>query len=89
MVGQLRQLEQVGGQAAHQLSRAVAVIEIEAQRLHMMEQVAADIRLHPDAEGVAPVGDDVVQSCPQHKGQRHHRHGDKEHPVVLLRQPVV
>ena len=89
VVGQLRQLEQVGGQAAHQLSRAVAVIEIEAQRLHMMEQVAADIRLHTNAEGVAPVGDDVVQSCPQHKGQRHHRHDDKEHPVVLLRQPVV
>ena len=89
VVGQLRQLEKIGGQAAHQLAGTVAVIEIKAQRLHMMEQIPADIRLHPDAEGMAPVGDDIVKPRPQHKGQRHNGHHCEKHTVVLLRQPLV
>ena len=35
VMGQLRQLEQIGGEAAHQLAGAVAVIEIEAHILHV------------------------------------------------------
>ena len=61
VVGQLRQLEQVAGQAAHELAGAVLVVEVEAQLLHMVVQVAADVRLHPDAEGVSPVGHHEIQ----------------------------
>ena len=61
VVGQLRQFKQVTGQAAHQLAGAVAVVEVEAQLLNVAAQIAADIRLHADAEGVAPVGHHEVQ----------------------------
>ena len=39
VVGQLRQFEQVGGQPAHHLTGAVLVVEIEAQLLHVAEQI--------------------------------------------------
>ena len=89
MVGQLRDLKEVGGQAAHQHAGAVIVIEIKAQLLHMVEKVPADIRLHPDAEGVAPVEHHIVQQAPQHKGRRHDGHDHKEDAVLLVRQPLV
>ena len=89
VVGQLRQLEKIGGQAAHQLAGAVAVIEIKAQHLHVVEQIPADVRLHPDTEGVTPIGHDIIEARPQHKGQRHNDHHREKHPVVLLRQPLV
>ena len=89
VMGQLRQFKKIGGQPAHQLPCAVAVIKVEAQHLHMAEQVSPDVRLHPDAEGVPPVGHNVVQYRPQHKGQRHDCHHHKEHTVVFLRQPLI
>ena len=61
VVGKFGDLEQVGGQAAHELAGAVVVIEIEAQLLHVCEQDAADVRLDADAEGVTPVADDEIQ----------------------------
>ena len=76
VVGQLRQFKQVAGQAAHQLAGAVAVVEVEAQLLNVAVQIAADIRLHADAEGVAPVGHHEVQRRAQHIGGHHHRHDD-------------
>ena len=89
VMGQLRQFKKIGGQPAHQLPCAVAVIKVEAQHLHMVEQVSPDVRLHPDAESVPPVGHNVVQYRPQHKGQRHDCHHHKEHAVVFLRQPLI
>ena len=35
----------------------------------MAEQIPADIRLHPDAEGVAPIAHHEAQKGAQHKGQ--------------------
>ena len=35
VVGQLRQLKQVRGQAAHQLAGAVFIVKVKAQVLHM------------------------------------------------------
>ena len=89
VVGQLRHLEQVAGQAAHQLAGTVLVVEVKAQLLHMVVQVAADIRLHPDAEGVAPVGHHEVQPRANYIGCHHQRHHDEEHPELLFRQPRV
>ena len=89
MVGQLRQFKQVTGQAAHQLAGAVAVVEVEAQLLNVAVQIAADIRLHADAEGVAPVGHHEVQRRAQHIGGHHHRHDDEEYPELPLGQPGI
>ena len=89
VVGQLGHLEQVAGQAAHQLSGTVLVIEVKAQLLHVVVQVAADVGLHPDAEGVAPVGHHEVQAGAHHIRRHHRRHHDEEHPELLFRQPCV
>ena len=58
---QLRHLKQVRGQAAHQLTRAVLVVKIKAQLLHMAEQVPSDVRFHADAEGMAPVAHHEIE----------------------------
>ena len=65
MVGQLCQFKQVGGQPGHQLAGAVFIVKIEAHLLHVGEQVLADVRLHPDAEGVAEIGHNELQERPQ------------------------
>ena len=88
-MGQLRQIKQVRGQAAHQLAGAVLVIEIKAQLLHMPEQIPADICLHPNAEGMAQVGHDIVQPRPQHIKGRHHRHDDEKDPEFLVGQQII
>ena len=85
----LRLHKEVGGQAAHQLAGAVAVIEGKAHVLHVVEEVAADIGLHTDAEGVTPVAHHEVQGRTQHEDQHHRRHDNEERAVLLLRQPAV
>ena len=89
VVGKLRQLEQVGGQPGHELAGAVAVVVVKAQLLHMGEQVRADVRLHPDAEGMAVVGDYIVEKRAQHIAQRHRQHDEKEGSVELVGKQVV
>ena len=89
MVGQLRQLKQVRGQAAHELTGAVGVVEVVAHVLHMPEQVRPDVRLHPDAEGVAIVADNIVQEAAQYiKGQAG-AHQGKEHAEFSVGQQVI
>ena len=89
VVGQLRDVEQIRRQPAHQLTGAVAVIVIEAQLLHVAEQVPADVRLHQDAEGVAVIADDIGEHGPQDVCAEHHRHHGEEGPVGALRQQLV
>ena len=84
VVGQLRQLEQVAGQPGHQLAGAVLVVKIKAQILHMAEQILPDVRLYPDAEGVAVICHNEVQKRAQYITDHHRRHDEKEgaeHPV--------
>ena len=88
-MGQLCDLEQVRGQTAHQLSGAVFVVVFKAQLLQVAEEILPDIRLHADAEGVAPVGDHKLQKRAQHIGQQHDPHDDEEGPVLLVGQQVV
>ncbi len=89
VVSQLRDVEEVCGQAAHELTGAVAVVVVKAQLLHVAEQVPADIRLHQDAEGVAPVADDILEHRPQGKGHKHHRHHREKRAVSALGQQLV
>ena len=89
VVGQLRQLKQVGGEAAHELAGAVAVIEVKAHFLHVGEQVPADVRLHPDAENVAEKADSVVKKRPDHIEENHRGHQREEGPVLPLRKQIV
>ena len=89
VVGKLRQLEQIGGQPRHQLTGAVAVIEIHAQLLHMAEQVTADVRLHPDAEGMAVIRHNIIQKRPQNIAHRHNDHDGKERAVHLVGQHLI
>ena len=89
MVGQLRQLEEVGSQPAHELASAVLVIEIEAHLLHVAEQVPADVRLHPNAEGMAPVGHHELQQGSQDITAHRHSHHREEGLVQLVGQHIV
>ena len=89
VVGQLRQLEKIGGQTAHQLAGAVFVVKIEAHSLHMAEQIPADIRLHPDTEGVAIICHDVVQKGTQDIAAHHRNHHSEKQLVHLPRQHIV
>jgi hypothetical protein len=69
VVSQLRDVEEVGGEAAHELAGAVLIEIAEAQLLHMAEKVPADVGLHQDAEGVAPVADNVIEQRPHAEGR--------------------
>ena len=89
VVGQFRQVEQVGGQSAHQLSGAVPVIEIKSQVLHMGEQIPANVRFYPDAEGVAPVTDDIVERTAQDICRHHAGHHKEEGAVSAIGEPLV
>ena len=89
MVSQLRNVKEVGGKSAHELTGSVAVKVVEGELLHMAEQIPPDIRLYQDAKGVAPVADDVGQQRPQHKGHAHHCHHGEEGPVGAFRQQLV
>ena len=86
MVRQLRDLEQVRRQAAHELARAVVVIELIAEALHVAEQVAADIGLNADAERVAVIGDDIIEERAHEIRCRHDAHDDEERMVGVRGQ---
>lgn len=89
VVRQLGDIKKVAGQAAHQLPRAVLVIKIIPQLLHMPEQVPPDIGFHPHAEAVPPVGDDIGEHRAQHIHHRYQRHHRPEgFPVVVRDQRV-
>ena len=89
VVSKLRDLKKVAGQAAHELAGAVAVIKVITEALHMAEQVAPDVGLDADAEGVAPVGDDVIKPGAQQIGHGQDPHDREEQAVGVLRQQAL
>ena len=86
VVAQLRDIEQLARDAAHQHARAVLVVEAEGELLHMFKEVAPHLGLDQHAHAVAEDGDDVVQQRLGQIGQRHHAHHQEKHGVELLRQ---
>ena len=89
VVGQLGDVEELGGHAAHEVARAVLVIEAEGEGLEVGEQVLADVRLHQHTEGVSPVANGVPQRRPQEIGRdKHHDHG-KKGPIPALGDELV
>ena len=89
VVGQLRNLKELAGEAAHEGAGTVAVKVPEVQLLHVPEEVPADIGLHQDTKGVAPVADDILHPRPQSEGQQHDGHDREEGPVGVLRQQLI
>ncbi len=86
VVSELRDFKQIGGKPAHKLAGAVTVVVIEGQGLQMAEQIPADIGLHADAEGVAPVGNDKLQKRAQQIRRNQGEHRKKEDLILLFRQ---
>lgn len=60
VVGKLRDLEEIARQPAHELAVRLWSKKLTSQLLHVREKVAADVRLHQNAECVSPVGNDIV-----------------------------
>ena len=89
VVGQLRDLKELAGEAAHEDAGAVAVKVAAVQLLHVAEEVPPDVGLHQDAEGVAPVADDILHPRPDGEGQQHDGHDGEEGPVGVLRQQLI
>ena len=55
----------------------------------MAEQIPANIRLHPDSEGMAIIGHHIIQEGPEQIAAQCHSHDDEEGLVQLIRQHVV
>ena len=70
MVGEFRNVEQVGQQFRHHDAGAVAVVIAEAQSLVLREQVSAHVRLHVRAHRMAPASDEELTAC-THEVQQH------------------
>ena len=89
VMGQLRDLKQVTGDAAHQNAGAVLIIEAAGQVLHMVEHVPPHIRLDQHAHAVAQHGDDVVQPGLHQIGRHHQGHHHEKQGEQLPRQQAV
>lgn len=89
VMGKFGQLKEVACQPAHELTGAVMVKKADVQLLHVDKKIAADVRLHADAEGVPPVGDDIVQHRAQRVCRKHQPHNEEKRAVLLLRQKIV
>ncbi len=89
MMGELGDIEEVSGQTAHQLSGTVPVVVVEAQLLHMPEEVVTDISLHQDAEGMPPIADNVMEQGPENERDYDNGHNGKKSPVCALRQKLI
>ena len=89
MVGKLGDIKEVCRQAAHELTGAVMVEIIKGELLHMAEQVPADIRLHQNSEGMAPIADDIGKHCPQGKGRKNNGHYREKYGIGTLRQQLI
>ena len=74
---------------AHEDARAVAVIEGEAQLLHVGEDVAPHVKLRQHAHAVAVDGDDVEEDGFEDIGRRHQQHHREEGAVEVCRQQAV
>ena len=53
------------------------------------EQVFADVRLHPDAEGMSVVGYYIIKEGAQQVASRHRQHNQEEGAVELVREQIV
>ena len=86
---QLRHVEQVGRQAAHEMTGAVLIVKIKRQLFKMRKQIAANIGLDAHAEGVSPVGDDILQTRAHRVNADHNADQHKKRGVRLFRQQIM
>ena len=89
MVGKLSDLKKVSGQTAHELSRPIVIEEIKVKGLDVAEEIAPDICLHVDAEGVPHVNHEIVAGGAEQIKDRDEQHQPEEKGVHAVRQQFV
>ena len=85
----LGNIEKVAGHAAYERARAVFVIKLEGQLLHMRKQVAPHIRLYQHAHPVPDYRDNIAQRGLDNDAQYQRRHHREKHREQLFRQKLV
>ena len=89
VVAQLRHVEEIGGDMAHQNAGAVPVEVGKAQLLHVLKEVAAHVGLGEHAHAVSEDGDEPEKPRLEHIGRRHQSHDPKEGGVAFIGQKPV
>ena len=89
VVGQLTDLLEVAGEAAHDLAGLVLIVVAEGELLQVVEEVGAHVGLHPHAHDMALVLNEEIQAHPQQVDQQYADAGDDDHPVVPVGYQVV
>ena len=89
MVGKFCNFKEVARKPGHEVSGPHAVEEVEVQGLDMFEQVCPDIRLHPDAEGMAQIGHDVVAEGPERIEDKDNAHDHEKCLEGLVRKKLI
>ena len=52
----------------------------------MLKEILANVRFHPDAKGVAPIGDDEVQERANYIGDHHDSHYQEKSLIGMVGQ---
>ena len=86
---QLGHVEQVVDQPRHHRARLVLVVKRKGQLLQPAEHIPPHIPLHPHADDMAPVLDDIVQQRLESVDAQQHARPDEQQPQILRRHILV
>ena len=89
VMGQLADLLEVAGEAAHDLAGLMGVVVAEGELLQVAEKIPAHMGLHPDAHNVTLVLNEEVQPHPHQIDEQHADTGYHDHPVIPVGDQVV
>ena len=88
VVRHLRDGEEIGGHAAHQLARAALIKERKAHVLQMLEEILAHVGLHVHAAAVADDGHDIAHDGLDEIGAEQKRHDDEKRAELPRREQL-
>ena len=71
------------------MAGAVAVVKVEAKRLHVAKERLPDVGLDADAERMAPVGDNIIEQRTDDVGQHDDAHNNEKRLVLQIGQERV
>ena len=89
MVGKLRNIHQVVDDPRHDRTGLVLVKKGEGQLLQPLKHIAAHIRLHPHADDMAVVLDEIVQPRFEDVNPQQHPCPNKQQAQILVGDIVV